>query len=310
MMEIHWGIEKFKKLNHAVVTSGTFDGVHLGHQKILTRLVEIAKKEDGHTVLLTYWPHPRLVLYPDQEFNLLSSIEEKAEILDRMGIDHLVIIPFDMEFSSLSSSSFIQSILVDKIGTKKLVIGFNHRFGKNREGSFAELRKNATLYGFEVEEIPKQEIDHLSISSTKIRKALESGRVEISNEYLGRPYDLNGIVIRGDQMGRKLGFPTANIRIDFQQKLIPADGIYAVQVIVEGKTFNGMANIGFRPTFKGLEKRIEANIFNFDRDIYGQKISFLFYKKLRSEIHFPNPEALIEQLKTDEKQAIDALKSH
>ena len=257
-MQIHWGIEQFKKLNYAVVTSGTFDGVHLGHQKILTRLVEIARNENGHTVLITYWPHPRLILYPDQEFKLLSSVDEKARILEQMGVDHLVIIPFNIEFSLQSSEAFIQDILVEKIGTKKLVIGFNHRFGKNREGSFQELMKDAPLYGFEVEEIPKQMIDHLSISSTKIRKALEAGKVEISNEYLGRPYDIHGIVVRGDQMGRKLGYPTANIRIDFEQKLIPADGIYAVQVIVDGVTYDGMANIGIRPTFEGLEKRIEA----------------------------------------------------
>jgi riboflavin kinase/FMN adenylyltransferase len=307
MMEIHWGIENFQKLNHAVVTSGTFDGVHLGHQKILNRLVEIAKKENGHTVLLTYWPHPRLILFPDQPFKLLSSVEDKAKVLDKMGIDHLVVIPFDQEFSQLSSSAFIHDYLVEKIGTKKLVIGFNHRFGKNREGSFTELRRDAPRYGFKVEEIPKQMIDRISISSTKIRKALESGNVEISNEYLGRPYDLHGTVIRGDQMGRKLGFPTANIRIDFEQKLIPADGIYAVWVVVEGKTYDGMANIGFRPTFAGLEKRIEAHIFDFDRDIYKREISFLFHKKLRSEIKFPNPEALKKQLKIDKQHAVEAL---
>ncbi len=251
-----------------------------------------------------------MILYPDQAFKLLSSIDEKAKILEDMGIDHLVVIPFDMEFSRLSSAAFIHDILIEKIGTKKLVIGFNHRFGKNREGSFTQLRKDAPRYGFKVEEIPKQMIDHISISSTKIRKALESGQVEISNEYLGRPYELHGKVVHGDQLGRTLGYPTANIKIDFEEKLIPADGIYAVRAKLGGAVLDGMTNIGYRPTFEGLEKRIEVHLFDFDQDIYGMEIGLMFYKKLRSEIKFKDAGELINQLEQDRREAVEVLKSY
>jgi len=302
-MKIYRGIEEFRKSGNAIVTSGTFDGVHVGHQKILNRLKEIANQNAGETVLLTYWPHPRLVLYPDQPFHLLSSIDEKALLLEKYGVEHLVIIPFTWEFSQLSSDAFIKNILIEKIGTKKLVIGYNHRFGRNREGSFEELRKNAHLYGFEVEEIPKQMIDHLSVSSTKIRKALEAGLVDVANEYLGKPYSLTGTVVQGDKIGRALGYPTANIHIDFQQKLIPADGIYAVRIRHDRKLYDGMLNIGFRPTFKGTQRRIEVHIFDFDDIIYGDRLTIKLYKQIRREIKFPDQEALKRQLDEDKTQS-------
>lgn len=309
-MKIHHGLDGFKKLDFAVVTSGTFDGVHYGHQKILQRLEEITRKNDGESVLLTYWPHPRLVLFPDQELFMLTSIEEKAELLSRKHVDHLVIIPFTEEFSNLSSESFIKDILVDRIGTKKLVIGYDHKFGKNRSGSFEELKKDGPIYGFEVEEIPKQMIENNAVSSTKIRKALIAGEIDIANEYLGRPFCIHGKVIEGDKIGRTLEFPTANIEVFFKHKLIPAEGIYAVKVDVGNECYKGMLNIGFRPTFGGTQKRVEVNIFDFDNNIYGEEIKVEFYHKIRSEIKFQNVGALKSQLQQDKKVALSILKSH
>ncbi len=307
-MNIYHGIEDLEPLPYAVVTSGTFDGVHLGHQKILSRLKEIASHNHGETVLITYWPHPRLVLYPDQnELKLLNTFEEKAGLLREQGIDHLLRIPFTKEFAALSSQEFIKRILVDKIGTKKLVIGYDHRFGKNREGSFEHLKKNAVTYGFEVEEIPKQEVDHVGVSSTKIRSALLSGNVETSNELLGRDYSITGRVVKGEKIGRMIGFPTANVEIDSQHKLIPADGAYAVLVTHSHTTYKGMLNIGYRPTVGGKVKTIEVNIFDFGQDIYGDSISIYFKYKIRDEVKFQDVETLKTQLAEDKKKALSLL---
>ncbi len=309
-MKIYNGLDEFRKLDFAVVTSGTFDGVHFGHQKILQRLEEITRKNNGESVLLTYWPHPRLVLYPEQELFLLSSIEEKSKLLSQKNVDHLVIIPFTTDFSNLNSEDFIKNILVDKIGTKKLVIGYDHKFGKNRSGSFEELKKDGPIYGFDVEEIPKQMIEHNAVSSTKIRKALAEGRVEIANEYLGRPFCINGVVIEGDKIGRTLDFPTANIEVKFKNKLIPAEGIYAVKTIIEDNYYKGMLNIGYRPTFGGVQKRVEVNIFDFDQDIYRKEITVEFYHKIRSEVKFENVGALKSQLQKDKSEVIQILKNY
>lgn len=309
-MNVYHGLDEFKKLDFAVVTSGTFDGVHFGHQRILQRLEEITSKNGGESVLLTYWPHPRLVLFPDQELFLLTSIEEKIALLSKKNVDHLIIIPFTEKFSDLSSEEFIKDILVDKIGTKKLVIGYDHKFGKNRSGSFEELKKDGPIYGFEVEEIPKQMIENNAVSSTKIRKALTAGNIDIANEYLGRPFCIHGKVIQGDKIGRTLDFPTANIEVIFKHKLIPAEGIYAVKAYVENKCFKGMLNIGFRPTFGGTQKRVEVNIFDFNHNIYESEIMVEFYHKIRSEIKFQNVGALKAQLQNDKKEAIAILENH
>jgi len=302
-MKIYKGLDEFKKLDFAVVTSGTFDGVHFGHQKILQRLDEITRKNGGESVLLTYWPHPRLVLYPNQELYLLTSIEEKIELLSQQYINHLVIIPFTQEFSSLTSEEFIKNILVEKLGTRKLVIGYDHKFGINRSGSFEELKKDGPIYGFEVEEIPKQMIENKAVSSTKIRKALFEGRVEISNNYLGRPFCIHGTVIEGDKVGRTMDFPTANIEVKFRYKLIPEEGIFAVKIKIRQSYYKGMLNIGFRPTFNGTKKRIEVHIFNFDQNIYGEEIVVEFYHKIRAEIKFENIETLKLQLQNDKIEA-------
>jgi len=309
-MKIYHGLDEFIKLDFAVVTSGTFDGVHFGHKKILQRLEEITRKNGGESVLLTYWPHPRLVLYPEQELYLLTSIEEKAELVSQKHVDHLVIIPFTKKFSNLSSEEFIKDILVDRIGTKKLVIGYDHKFGKNRSGSFEELKKDGPIYGFEVEEIPKQMIDNNAVSSTKIRKALIAGEIDIANEFLGRAYCIHGKVIEGDKIGRTMDFPTANIEVTFKHKLIPAEGIYAVKVIIDEVYYKGMLNIGYRPTFGGTQKRVEVNIFDFYQDIYGNELRIEFYHKIRSEIKFENLGSLKSQLHHDKQEVLKILKDH
>lgn len=307
-MKIYHGIDDFTKLKNAVVTSGTFDGVHMGHQIILERLKEIAKKFNGETVVITFWPHPRLVLYPDDKtLKVLNTFEEKAELLKEQGIQHLLRIPFTKEFSQISSQQFIDDILVTQIGTKKLVIGYDHRFGKNREGSFEQLKLNGPQYGFDVEEISQQDIDEVAVSSTKIRTALNEGDIETASHFLGRPYSMSGRVVKGDKLGRVLGFPTANIDIDSHHKLVPAQGIYAVTVNHAQASFGGMLYIGNRPTVGGTKRSIEVNIFDFDRDIYGETININLLAAIRKDAHFGDLEALKKQLKMDKESAMKVL---
>lgn len=309
-MKIYYKLQDFKPLDYAVVTSGTFDGVHIGHQTILNRVNEIAKNNGGESVLITYWPHPRLVLYPeDTSLKLLNTFEEKADLLRAQGIDHLLRIPFTKEFSNLSSTEFIQKVLVDTIGTKKLVIGYDHRFGNNREGRFEQLKANSPKYAFNVEEIPKQEIEHVGVSSTKIRKALISGDVHLAQSLLGGYYSISGRVIKGKRIGSVLGFPTANIELDSKHKLIPADGAYAVIVKFGNKSFKGMLNIGYRPTVDGSTKTIEVHIFDFASDLYGENLTIQFVKQMRNEIKFDDIDALKNQLDSDKIEACKILKS-
>lgn len=307
-MIIHDGIQSLKGIKNAVVTIGTFDGVHLGHQEILRRIIELAKINKGETALVTFWPHPRFVLKPeDDSLKLLSTFEEKATILESIGIDHLIKIKFTKEFSQWSSDKFIREVIIGALHTQKLVIGYDHHFGKDREGSFENLKENSAEYGFTVEEISRQDIDDVGISSTKIRNALNEGAVEMAAEFLGRPYEIIGTVIPGDQIGRTLGFPTANINTDASYKLIPADGTYAVKVKVGEQEFGAMMNIGMRPTVNGKEKRMEAHLFNFDKKIYDEKVVVHFIKKLRDEQKFESTEALTQQLAKDKELAIKIL---
>jgi riboflavin kinase/FMN adenylyltransferase len=303
-MKIYYSPDDFQRLPVAIVTSGTFDGVHVGHQTILKRLKEVATRMEGETVVITYWPHPRLVLKPeDQEIRLLNTFEEKAALLKENGVDHLLRIPFTREFSSLSSQEFIARILINTIGTKKLVIGYDHRFGKNREGSFEQLKINAHSYGFEVEEIPRQDIDHVGVSSSKIRKALHEGDLETASHFLGKPYSLTGRVVKGDRLGRVLGFPTANLALDFPYKLIPSEGIYAVTVDHATRQYGGMLYIGNRPTVEGTKQVIEVNIFDFAQEIYGEAVEVKFIRLLRGDARFKDLEALKEQLQKDKTAA-------
>jgi riboflavin kinase/FMN adenylyltransferase len=307
-MKIYHNLDDFSPLTNAVVTSGTFDGVHLGHQKILDRLKEVAAKHGGETVVITFWPHPRLVLNPtNTKLKLLNTFEERIELIKEQDIQHLLRIPFTKEFSNISSTDFIQKILVEKIGTKKLVIGYDHHFGKNREGSFEQLKLNGPRFGFDVEEIPRQEIDHIGVSSTKIRTALDAGDVESAQTLLGRPFSITGRVVQGEKLGRMLGFPTANLDLDSHYKLIPAEGIYAVLVTHEGQQYKGMLYIGQRPTVGGVHQTIEVNIFDFNKTIYGETLSVQFIGNIRQDIKFNDLEALKAQLMLDREAALQRL---
>lgn len=301
-MKVYQGLESFSKLEKAVVTTGTFDGVHLGHQLILKRLREVADKIGGESVLLTFYPHPRMVLQEQTDLRMINTIEEKTALLEKAGVDHLIIHPFTKEFSRTTSLEFVRDILVNDIGTVKLVIGYDHHFGRNREGSFEHLKEYGPIYGFEVEEIPAQDIDNVNVSSTKIRKAVEEGDMETAMEYLASPFLLSGKVIKGDQIGRKLGYPTANLEIDGEFKLIPLNGIYAVKVHFDGNEYNGMLNIGYRPTFDRDEPQlsVEVNVLDFKGDMYDKHIQLDLYTRIRDEKKFESEEALVSEIQKDE----------
>lgn len=300
-MKVYRDISSFENKGNAVVTTGTFDGVHIGHKRIIARLKEVAQQINGESVIITFFPHPRLVLFPeDNDLKLINTLEEKIELLEKAGIDHLIIIPFTKEFSRLSSLEFIQQILVDKIGTKKLVIGYDHHFGKNREGTFEHLKHYAPEYGFEVEEIPEQDINDVAVSSTKIRNAILEGDFRIANSYLGHAFTLRGTVTRGDQIGRTIGYPTANIHVPETYKLIPGEGIYAVALNVNNHPYKGMLYIGNRPTVNGLNKVIEVNIFDFNADIYDETIEITFHQYIRGDKKLNGLEELKAALAADE----------
>lgn len=302
-MQVIEKLENFPSLEYAVVTSGTFDGVHVGHKTILERLKKIAKDQKGETVVITFWPHPRIVLHKDSnDLKLLTTIEEKTQLLAKEGIDYLLILPFSKEFANLSPAQFVQKVYIDALNTKKLVIGYDHRFGKNREGGLEYLQANAFEYDFTIEEIPQKEIDEIGISSTKIREALLKGNLDIANQFLDRPYNLTGQVVHGDKIGRTIGYPTANIEIEESYKLVPQNGIYAVRVSLEHKkSLPAMLYIGYRPTLHNPipQQRIEVYIFDFNEDIYNQKISIEFIKKIREDMKFDSLQTMQKQLDKD-----------
>lgn len=302
-MRVYYNLNEFIPLKNAVVTTGTFDGVHIGHQTILTRLIETAKQYNGESVLLTFSPHPRIVLSKDSDIKLLQSLEEKVSALDKMGLDHLIIHPFTLEFAKTSSMEFIRDILKKNIGASQLVIGYDHHFGRNREGSFKHLKASSKKYGFDVEEIPAQDVDNIHVSSTKIRKALSLGDIKTANAYLSRPFSIIGQVMHGEKIGRSIGFPTANIQVDDSHKLIPLNGVYAVDVFLKDTStvYKGMLNIGFKPTLDDAAQNlsIEVHIINFEGDIYNEKIRVDFKERIRDEKQFKSLEELKEQLQKD-----------
>ncbi len=295
----------------AVVTSGTFDGVHVGHQKILRRLLEVAQHSGGPAVVITYWPHPRLVLAPPLahpeplDLQLLNTLDERTQKLADFGVDYLLIVPFTREFAAWTSEEYIQHILLRTVGTGKLVIGYDHRFGKNREGGFEYLSQHADRYGLTVEEIPREDVDAVGVSSTRIRRALLAGDVATANRYLGYPYPLTGQVVRGRQLGRTIGWPTANIHTEDSLKLVPARGVYAVLATTAAGTHHpAMLNIGVRPTVGGnLAQTVEAHLFDFDGDLYDQNLTVQFVARLRDEQKFDGLEALKAQLARDAEDA-------
>lgn len=305
-MKVYNSIEEFKISNKTAVTTGTFDGVHSGHKVIIKQLKNAAEKIGGESVILTFFPHPRMVLYPDDnDLRLLNTIDERVLMLEKSGIDHLIIHPFSKAFSRLSSTEFVRDILVNQLNVETLVIGYDHHFGRNREGSFKHLEELAPLYNFKVEEISAQEIQQIKISSTKVRNSLLNGETYAANQFLGYNYFLKGTVVHGDKTGRTIGFPTANITIDEWYKLIPTNGVYAVKVTIENTVYNGMLNIGSRPTLNESNKEtIEVNILNFDADIYTKEVKIEFYERIRDEQKFENLSLLKKQLEIDKQQVI------
>ncbi|WP_435314409.1 bifunctional riboflavin kinase/FAD synthetase [Cellulophaga fucicola] len=296
-------ISKFDKAHATVITIGTFDGVHIGHKKILERLINSAKLLEIESTVLTFFPHPRMVLQQDSNIKLLNTIEEKEMILNQLGLDFLIIHPFSKEFSRLSAIEFVRDILVNKLNTKKIIIGYDHRFGRNRNADINDLKNFGTTFDFNVEEITAQEIDDVSVSSTKIRKALADGNVAKANSYLGYNYMLTGVVTRGKGLGRQLNFPTANIYIEEDYKLIPKNGVYVVKANIDNNTVFGMMNIGFNPTVNGKEKTIEVHFFDFNEDLYDKKIQVDIIERIRDEEKFNSVNDLKIQLTKDQETA-------
>jgi riboflavin kinase/FMN adenylyltransferase len=304
-VKVYHSIEQFPSDIKSILTIGTFDGVHKGHQYVLDRLNEIAKKEGGESVLLTFYPHPRHVLHPDdQALKLLNSIEEKIKELEKSGLQHFIIHQFTPEFSRTKSINFIRDLLVNKLQMKYMVVGYDHHFGRNREGSYDDLVSFSELYDFKLEQIPPQDEGDVTVSSTKIRKLLLAGDIEIANTYLGYPYLLTGKVVKGNEIGRTISYPTANIALENKWKLIPADGVYAVKVVVGEMLYYGMLNIGNRPTISDGDRVIEVHVFNFSADIYGADIRVEFVKRVRDEKQFDSLGALKSQLKIDERVCV------
>jgi riboflavin kinase / FMN adenylyltransferase len=300
-VEIYNGFESFYEINKPILTIGTFDGVHIGHQKIIQKLIKQASEHGGETVLFTFNPHPRTVLFPDShEIKLIQTQEEKLLKLKRFGIQHTIIYPFTKEFSNTPASSFISNYLVDKIHVNTIIIGYDHQFGKNREGSLEHLKELSPKYNFNVIEIPAQDIDEVNVSSTKIRLALENGDMKTANAYLGEPFQLNGVVVEGKGIGRTIGFPTANVQIENPLKIIPKIGVYAVRCTIEEKMYHGMMNIGIRPTVSTSQKQsIEVHLFDCNENLYNRSILVEVIQFIRDEQRFETLEHLTNQLKND-----------
>ncbi|GIV32963.1 MAG: riboflavin biosynthesis protein [Chitinophagales bacterium] len=309
-MRLFRSLDNLPEFRNGVLTIGTFDGVHCGHQEIIRRLNQIAADINGENIIISFHPHPRMVLHRDeQELKLLTTLDEKISLLSRLGIDNLIIIPFSESFSKISAESYVRDFIWGKIRPRVVVIGYNHRFGNNRSGDIHLLRKMSKALGFQVEEIAAQTVENISVSSTKIRKALIQGDIETANILLGRYYSLSGKVIRGAQLGKKLGFPTANIMVKDTTKLIPANGVYAVKTLVDEQIYGGMLNIGFRPTFNGQHQTIEVHIFEFKSEVYGAEITVEFVAPIRQEVKFNSVEELREQLKRDKLTSLKILES-
>lgn len=304
---------ELKNITHesnTVVTVGTFDGVHHGHRKLMETVVHKATKRNARSVVVTFDPHPREIINPGKGgIKLLTTLKERCEILEDLGIDVLCVIPFDRDFSLLTSEEFVRNIIHDKIGVSEFVIGYDHHFGRDREGTIDTIENLGKELGFDSYVVSKQEMGDVTISSTVIRKTLaEDGKVKKAADYLGREYLLNGIVMHGDERGRTIGYPTANLKPEHENKVIPKNGVYAVKVRVENEWFGGMMNIGVRPTFEDPERTIEVNIFDFNREIYGDTIQVRFVDRIRDEIKFEGIEQLKDQLESDKQKSLELLK--
>ncbi|SEW54637.1 bifunctional riboflavin kinase/FAD synthetase [Chitinophaga arvensicola] len=305
-MQVHRDLDHLPEFRNAIITIGTFDGVHAGHRFIIEQLEQAANACGGETVIITFDPHPREVLLPSpNNIRLLTTLPEKIALLERAGIDHLVVVPFTKAFSEMPARSYLEDFLVARFKPHTIIIGYDHRFGHNREGGLELLEAEQQQYGFTLIEIPQQVVHDLTVSSTKIRKSLQEGGVRLANELLGYTYFLTGTVVHGDKMGRQLGYPTANLHLADERKLIPAEGIYAVRAQLNGRAewIPAVMSIGFRPTFNGTDLRLEVHIFDFNEDIYGQELTVHFVEYIRSNLKFDNIDALIVQMDKDSAQA-------
>lgn len=291
-----------------VTTIGTFDGIHIGHQKILKQVVRLAKKQGYEPVVLTLFPHPRMVLQKDDSIKLLNTIDERVELLKSFGIKDVIVKTFTKEFANLSAKDYVKQILMDELNTKQIVIGYDHHFGKNRSANIKDLKEFAKLYDFKVEEISAQDLEDVTVSSTKIRNALDNGEVALANSFLGYNYFITGTVVKGKGLGRTIDFPTANIHIKESYKLIPNDGVYVVKSKIKDKTVYGMMNIGTNPTVGGKTRSIEVHFLNYNKDLYNEDLKIEFLKRLRSEQNFKNLEALKTQLRKDKNSALAYIK--
>lgn len=309
-MEEHNSSSEYINTRGCVVTIGTFDGVHLGHKALLERLVETAKRENLDSVLFTFHPHPRMVVQKDCDLKLLSTLSQKKELLEAMGVDHMVVQPFTREFSRLPASEFVQEILVDKLNAKKIIIGYDHRFGRNRTANIDDLRDFGDNHGFTVEEISAQELDEVAVSSTKIRKALEAGDITTANRYLGYAYQLCGTIVKGKGIGKTLGFPTANLQVGAPDKLIPGKGVYLVKATINAQPTYGLTSIGTNPTVGGTTTTIETYFLDRNIDLYDQNLCIQFITHIRDEESFSSTEELQEAIRNDEKFARTFLEEH
>lgn len=303
-MQIHRSTKEFTgKENTSIITIGTFDGVHIGHQEIIKKLVKQGEKNNCTSVILTFFPHPRMVLQQGTDLKLLTTLNEKISLLEKTGLEHLIIEPFTKDFSRLTAIDFVKNVLIKKLNLKKLVIGYDHHFGRNREGNFEQLQEYGSLYGFTVDEIPAQDIKDVSVSSTKIRKALLEGKIQKANSFLGYEYLLTGTIVHGKGLGKKNNYPTINIHIKETYKLIPKPGVYVVKTNLDDQNVFGIMNIGFRPTVNGKHQTIEVHLLDFDADLYGETIQISIAYRLRDEQKFDTIDELFTQIKADEKQA-------
>jgi len=286
-------------INPSVVTIGTFDGVHIGHQKIIDRLINVAKKNHLESAILTFFPHPRMVLQKEVGIKLINTIEERKNIIKSKGVDHLIVHPFTKEFSRLTAREYVEQILVHQLNAKKIIIGYDHRFGRNRNANIQDLKELGKTFGFTVEEISKQDVEEVAVSSTKIRKAIEEGNIEKANTFLGNPFSLSGKIIKGKSLGKKLGFPTANLEIKEEYKIIPKNGVYIVQTQLNDSTVYGMMNIGTNPTVGGENQTIETHFLDFNQDLYGQELNIQLLKRIRDEKKFKDVDQLVEAMNKD-----------
>ena len=300
-------ISTFTSPKPTVITIGTFDGVHLGHQKIINKVVETARRENFLATIFTFFPHPRMIVQHDNSLKLIHTLSEKKEALKALGVDLLIVQPFNEEFANLTAEDFVHKLLVERLNAKKVIIGYDHRFGKGRTADIKDMERFGEQYGFAVEEIPVEEINEVSVSSTAIRNALLSGKMDIAERYLAAPYSLTGTVVHGMKLGRSIGYPTANIVVDDKYKLIPKDGVYAVYSLINQQKVYGMMSIGKNPTIEGKGSSIEVHFFDFNSDIYDQQITIYFIKYLREEQKFDSIELLKQQIANDETAARKAI---